>query len=147
MPIRYRSRWESFTLYFMCLLLVPLFSMILFLTDASLQEWGIFMACILGGCTMLILIVYWTTEYTIDGEYLRYRSLVFFGKARIRDIHKLDVGKTLHVGMRPAIARHGIIVYYNRYDEFYISPTDNASFVQELLKINPAIQVTYHTKK
>jgi hypothetical protein len=47
----------------------------------------------------------------------------------------------MYVGMKPAFARNGIIVRYNKYDEIYISPPDNNEFVEELLKINPEIEV------
>jgi hypothetical protein len=35
----------------------------------------------------------------------------------------------------------GLVVYYNRYDEIYISPKKEAIFLEELLKINPKIEV------
>ena len=48
---------------------------------------------------------------------------------------------TLWVGTRPATAKNGVIIYYNKYDEIYFSPSDNEAFVAALLEINPEIKV------
>ncbi len=47
----------------------------------------------------------------------------------------------LYSGLKPALAFKGIIVYYGKYDEIYFSPKTNASFVEELLKINNSIVI------
>lgn len=80
-------------------------------------------------------------RYTIDSQYMSYRSGIFRGKIAVHKIHKIEVGKTLWVGFKPAAARKGLIVYYNRYEEIYISPDDNEDFVHELLQYNPDINI------
>jgi len=42
---------------------------------------------------------------------------------------------TMWSGFRPATARKGIIVKYNKYDEIYFSPDSNESFIQALLGV------------
>ncbi len=137
----YKSRWDNYSFFFAYGLLIPVFLVTLIFSDATAKEWLIVMFSLLGGITVLLLIIYFTTSYQIDDQYLRYRSFIFFGKIKIENINKLEVGKTMYVGMKPAFARHGIIVRYNKYDEIYISPPDNNEFVEELLKINPEIEV------
>jgi hypothetical protein len=80
-------------------------------------------------------------RYTIDSQYFSYRSGIFRGKIAIDKIHKIEVGKTLWVGFKPAAARKGLIIHYNRYEEIYISPDGNDNFVNELLQYNPAIKI------
>lgn len=80
-------------------------------------------------------------RYIIDSEYFSYRSGIFRGKIAIDKIHKIEVGKTLWVGFKPAAARKGLIIHYNRYEEIYISPDGNDNFVNELLQYNPAIKI------
>ena len=69
------------------------------------------------------------------------RSSILFGKFSISSIHKIAVNQTLWVGTRPATAKNGVIIYYNKYDEIYFSPSDNEAFVAALLEINPEIKV------
>jgi len=64
-----------------------------------------------------------------------------FGKFSVSSIQKIAINKTLWVGTRPATARNGIIIYYNKYDEIYFSPSDNEAFATALLEINPEIEV------
>lgn len=80
-------------------------------------------------------------RYTIDSPYFSYRSGIFRGKIAISKIHKIVVGKTLWVGFKPAAARKGLIIHYNRYEEIYISPDGNDDFVNELLQYNPDIKI------
>ena len=96
---------------------------------------------ILAAISLLMISIYTHTYYHINGGELRWRSSVLFGKFPISSIHKITVNKTLWVGTRPATARNGVIIYYNKYDEIYFSPSDNEAFVAALLEINPEIEV------
>lgn len=80
-------------------------------------------------------------RYSIDSQYLTYRSGIFRGKIAIKKIYKIEVGKTLWVGFKPAAARKGLIVHYNKYEEIYISPDGNDDFLYELMQYNPAIKI------
>lgn len=94
----------------------------------------------------LIAIFFFTTRYKLDEKYFYYRSGFIFGKIEVSSIHKLDLNKTLFVGMRPATSRNGIIIYYNKYDEIYISPENNVEFAEALLELNPEIKIIRHKK-
>lgn len=84
------------------------------------------------------------TMYEITPEFLHYQFGPMVGKIPIQSIKSLEVNKTLWAGNKPAMATQGIIVKYNSYDEVYISPQTNETFVEEILKVNPKIQVNRH---
>ena len=96
---------------------------------------------ILAATTLMMIAFYTHTYYTVDGDELRWRSSILSGRFSVSSIHKVSVNKTLWVGTRPATARNGVIIYYNKYDEIYFSPSDNEAFVAALLEINPEIEV------
>ena len=102
---------------------------------------ALFAFVILAATTLMMIAFYTHTYYTIDGNELRWRSRILFGKFSVSSIQKIAVNKTLWVGTRPATARNGVIIYYNKYDEIYFSPSDNEAFVATLLEINPEIKV------
>jgi len=96
---------------------------------------------ILAATTLMMISFYTHTYYRIDGDELRWRSSILFGKFSVSSIREVVVNQTLWVGTKPATARNGVIIYYNKYDEIYFSPADNEAFVAALLKINPEIEV------
>jgi hypothetical protein len=96
---------------------------------------------ILAATTLMMIAFYTHAYYRIEGNELRWRSSILFGKFSISSIHKVAVNQTLWVGTRPATAKNGVIIYYNKYDEIYFSPSDNEAFVAALLEINPEIEV------
>ncbi len=143
----YKSKWDNFYLLILLAILIPVITGILAISKAPVREYltvlPILVACVL----VFYLITYFTTSYKIDSEFLRYRCLVFFGKVKVKSIRRIEVGKNLYSGMKPATAMKGLIIYYDKYEEVYISPIDNEEVVNALLKINPQIEVSYHTKK
>lgn len=84
------------------------------------------------------------TSYEITEDELRYRSGPIKGAIAISDIHEVVVGKTMWVGLKPATARNGVVVRYEKYSEIYLSPDSNERFADELVKRNDAIVVTRH---
>lgn len=99
---------------------------------------------------ILILIVvgflfwlYFGTSYELTKENgLSYRSGPFHGTIGVDRITEIIKGKTLWVGFRPATARKGLIVKYDRFNEIYISPKTNESFIEKLLELNETIRIT-----
>ncbi|NME71839.1 hypothetical protein HHU12_27990 [Flammeovirga aprica JL-4] len=57
-------------------------------------------------------------------------------------MHEIVKGETLLSGTKAAVACHGLIVKFAKYDEVYISPDSNDSFIEEILKINPDIKIS-----
>ena len=59
---------------------------------------------ILAASTLMMIAFYTHTYYRIEGNELRWRSSILFGKFSISSIHKIAVNQTLWVGTRPATA-------------------------------------------
>lgn len=91
----------------------------------------------------LLFWLYFGTNYELtkkDG--LVYRSGPFNGKISVDRITEIIKGKTLWVGFRPATARKGLIVKYDKYNEIYISPKTNESFIKKILELNRQVKIT-----
>ena len=82
------------------------------------------------------------TNYQLTQSELKYKSGPIRGKIQIHEIHEIIKGKTLWSGLKPATARHGLIIKYKKYHEIYISPQTNDSFVKKILELNSAIKIT-----
>lgn len=87
----------------------------------------------------LILLVFYflskTIRYKIDSENL----IIWNTKISIHSIRKIY--RTNNPLSSPALSLDRIAVVYNTYDEVLISPREREEFIQELLKINPNIEV------
>lgn len=85
--------------------------------------------------------LWFDTGYSVDNAFVYFRSGPFRGKLRISSIREVVVGATMWSGFKPALARKGVIVKYNRYDEIYFSPDSNEAFARALRDINPEIRI------
>jgi len=90
---------------------------------------------------VLFVWLYFDTYYTIENGQLKYKSAFLKGTIDIQQIRKIINGKTMWVGVKPALARGGLILKYNRYDEIYLAPADKDAFIADLLALNPAMEV------
>ncbi|WP_124980498.1 PH domain-containing protein [Nonlabens xiamenensis] len=87
--------------------------------------------------------IYFGTNYELNkNNGLIYRSGPFHGTISIDRITEIVKGKTLWVGFRPATARKGLIVKYDKFDEIYISPKTNDSFIRKILELNGEIKIS-----
>ncbi len=102
----------------------------------------IFNLIIIGIISMLIWILF-DTKYSIKEEILYFYSGPFRGKININSIRKIEhhSGLIVPVTYKPALDTKGLIIYYNSFDDIYISPNQKEIFIQELLKTNPNIKV------
>lgn len=91
---------------------------------------------------VLILWIYIDTYYEIKDNHLIYRSAFLRGKIDIHKIREIQQNKTLWSGVKPALSKNGLIIKFNKYDQVYIAPTDNEEMVDDLISINPNIQVS-----
>lgn len=91
----------------------------------------------------LFLWIFLGTYYTIKNGYLYHRSGPFFGKMKISSITKIKYhsGWYVPVFYRPATDTVGIIITFNKFDDIYFSPKERDTFVEELLRINPLIEI------
>jgi hypothetical protein len=110
--------------------------------EAEAPPLFIFNTIIIGIISMLIWILL-DTKYSIKEEILYFYSGPFRGKITINSIRKIEhhSGLIVPVTYKPALNTKGLIIYYNSYDDIYISPNQEAIFLEELLRINPNIVV------
>ena len=106
---------------------------------------------ILSDLVMILILIpliwaLFSTKYELSDKYLFYQSGPIKGKIEIDKIREIIVGKSLWVGLKPALARKGLIIKYNKYDEIYISPKTNEGFVSKIKEINPDIHVIQEKK-
>ena len=96
--------------------------------------------------SMLVIVflfwLYFGTEYELTQTELFYKSGPFRGKIEIANIKEIIKGKSMWVGLKPATARKGLIIKYNKYDEIYISPKTNETFIDKILELNKDIKIT-----
>jgi hypothetical protein len=84
------------------------------------------------------------TKYIINNDIILFNSGPFKGIININKIKKIEhhSGLIVPVTYKPALNTRGLILYYNSFDEIYISPNEEDNFIEELLKINPEIRIT-----
>jgi hypothetical protein len=83
----------------------------------------------------LIFLLFTKIKYKIDGDKL----IVWYIKIDIHSVRKIY--KTHNPLSSPALSLDRIAIVYNKYDEVLISPKNKKEFIEELLKINPNIEV------
>jgi hypothetical protein len=87
-----------------------------------------------------ILFLSKTTQYIINENQLIVKS-TWIVNERI-DISKITkVEKSNSILSSPALSLDRLLVRYNKYDEVLISPKEKKEFLDELLKINPTIEI------
>lgn len=91
---------------------------------------------------ILIFWIYFDTFYKIEKNELIYRSGFLRGKIEITSIKEILKGKTMWSGIKPALARNGLIIKFNKYDEIYIVPENNDELISDLIKLNSEIKIT-----
>lgn len=142
--MKFKSRKDSFfkslSIVIILLLLILTFVEIYFvgLNNAISVFTTILMISVVG----LLLWLYYNTEYELSQTELKYKSGPLHGKIKIEDIKGIVKGKTLWSGLKPATARNGLIIKYQKYEEIYISPETNDSFIDKILELNEKIKIT-----
>lgn len=91
---------------------------------------------------ILMFWVYLDTFYKIEKNELIYRCGFLRGKVEIQNIKEILKGKTMYIGVKPALAKNGLIIKFNKYDEIYIAPDNNDELISDLTKLNPEIKIT-----
>lgn len=96
--------------------------------------------------SLVIALIIWIlldTRYVIKESFLLYRSGPFRGRIDIRRIDRIKrfSGLYVPVNTKPALDTKGLIITYNNDEDLYVSPKKAEKFIEELLKINPKIEV------
>ena len=102
-------------------------------------EWIGYIGIVL--CLLFVVFISKSTKYIISENYLIVKCMFIVNdKIEISKIRKIE--KTNSILSSPALSLDRIAVFYNKYDEVYISPKERQAFIDELLKINPEIEST-----
>lgn len=105
---------------------------------AQSERWGLIPLALVYG---LVLWIYFGTNYKLDKSEFIYRSGPFSGKIGICRIREIVRDVTVYTGFKPATARRGLLIKYDKYEEIYISPESNEVFIAKILEMNSGIKV------
>jgi energy-coupling factor transporter transmembrane protein EcfT len=94
------------------------------------------------GMIALLLWIYLGTTYVLTETELIYKSGPLRGRIQLDQIREIVKGKTRYAGIKPATAGKGLIIKFRKYDEIYISPESNETFLSEIGKRNPEILIS-----
>lgn len=92
--------------------------------------------------SVLVLWAYFYTYYKIEDDYLFYRSRFLNGRIGIFSINEITKGKPMWSGIKPAMAKNGLIIKYNKVDESYIAPENSKELIADLIQMNARIIIT-----
>ena len=121
--------------WFGLLLVYPIFMSV---KSMLLGEW----VGLLGLSIVIVLILFFskTTRYIInDNQLIVMSTWIVYERIDITKITKIE--KTNSILSSPALSLDRIRIRYNKYDEVLISPKVKKEFVDELLKVNPTIEI------
>lgn len=122
-------------------LIIPTLPFLIILINSfSQKSWVLVIICII--FLSLLLHLFFTTKYIITQENLNIKSSFFYNlNVDIKTIRK--VSETNNILSSPATSIDRLEVFYNKFDSILISPKEKKEFINNLLKINPNIEVKY----
>jgi hypothetical protein len=91
-------------------------------------------------CLLFIVFISKSTRYIIT-ENLLIVKCMFIVNDRIEISKIRKVEKTNSILSAPALSLDRIAIKFNKFDEVYVSPKDKHAFVDELLNLNPDIEI------
>jgi hypothetical protein len=98
---------------------------------------------ILYSITAMLIWILLDTKYIIKEKQLFYCSGPIRGSIKIEKIRKIERWNKWYVTsfIKPALGKNGLIIYYDKFNDIYISPKDKEAFIASLREINPNIEV------
>ena len=103
------------------------------------EYWVIPLVLIISG---FLFWFYFGTSYILTNKDLIYKSGPIHRKISISRIKEVVMGRTLWLGFRPATSRNGLIIKYDEFNEIYISPKTNESFIEKLLELKGDVAIS-----
>jgi hypothetical protein len=135
-----RSKTVGAVVWLLVALLVILAIIPLMIDDGNQEQtWAEILLAL--PAILLLLWIWFGTYYTIDLYFLRYYSGPFRGKIPVAAIRSIEYQQSSWQGLRIALSLNGLLIRYNRDDEFYVAPRDKTDFICELQKYNPHISI------
>ncbi|MEN8929102.1 MAG: PH domain-containing protein [Flavobacteriales bacterium] len=140
--MRFKSRQDilfQVILYGVCFILLYVLYQDLTINkiDGNSYIAGVVLISLIG----LVLWILHGTYYVLNKEELIYKAAILRGKIPLDSIDELIVGKSMWSGVKPATARNGIIVIYDKTKRVYISPDSNETFVKKIKELNSGIKI------
>lgn len=89
--------------------------------------------------SLLATWVWFGTGYRLDEEFLVCRSGPLRGKIPIESITEVNPHVRALAGVRPALSFQQLRVRYNRFDDVFIAPKDEETFIEDLREKRPEI--------
>ena len=124
--------------------LIIVFGTILFLTVYEKPSWL--------GLTILLLVllfvvhIFMTTYYVINGNILTIKCGFLFNKTiKINAIKKIS--ETSNPLSSPATSLDRLEITFGEYDMVIISPKQKKEFIDEIVNLNPHVEVKYNNNK
>lgn len=98
---------------------------------------------VFSGGIILFLIAVKNTKYYIDENVLVSQILFYKYRVNIETIRKIEYNHTIFVGTTTKLGwdTNGLIVHFNKFDDYFISPKNKEQFIAQLLEINPNIEI------
>lgn len=123
--------------------LILVFGTVLFLTVSEKPSWlGV---VILLPVILFVVHMFMTTYYTINGENLIVKCGFLFNKTiDINTIKKIS--ETNNPLSSPATSIDRLEITYGKYDSVIISPKQKKEFIDNIILINPNIEVKFKKK-
>lgn len=82
-----------------------------------------------------------TTFYIVDEEHLICHIFGFKKKIPLKEITKIEPQKGIYAGLKINTSWRGIVVYYGKWNEILISPSDESGFIAAIRAKNPNLLV------
>jgi len=134
----FKANKGNFLIVIVLSLIIPLF---ILLDRSFTSDWFSNGIVLLAFIPFALLIwIYFSTKYAIIDEEFHYQSAFVKGKIPVAKIKKIQKNKTLWAGVKPAMAKNGLIIQYG-FDEVYVAPKDSEALIKELLAVNPDIVI------
>ena len=95
------------------------------------------------GGLILFVIAIKNTKYYINENILVSQVLFYKHKVNIETIRKIEYNHTIFVGTTTKLGwdTKGLIVHFNKFDDFFISPENKEQFIADLLQLNSNIEI------
>lgn len=103
--------------------------------------WIPFIIC--WGCAALLWWIGAKTYYIVNDTQIKYVCGPIRGKIEINSIRKIEKhdGWYIPTSYKISMDKKGVILYYNRFDDIFLSPKDVEGFISKILDKNPQILI------
>ena len=90
---------------------------------------------------VLIICIYFTTNYTLNENNLYCKSFIFTKRISYENIQRIEQNRKLFAGLKLSLASKGMVIYYNKGSELFITPENEEEFIEDLRFKNHSIEI------